>query len=325
MRVLITGGAGFIGSHLSDALLEAGKTVTVLDDLSTGRVENLTYSTSKNGFRFVEGDIRDRALVDAAISDVDIVVHLAARIGMRAVVASPLETMEINARGTECVLEAAVGAGVPAIIASTSEVYGSSTKMPSEESDPICFGSPTVGRWSYACTKAYDEFFAMALHRERGLPIAVVRLFNTVGVRQRGRYGMVLPRFVAQAVRGEPLTVYGDGLQTRCFCSVSDVVGGLITMIERIDRVCGEVFNLGNPEEVTILHLAQQVIEVAASTSGIEFVPFSQAYPAGFQEIMRRVPDISKAAKMLDFHPTLDLHGILSTVIASVHEKEVAV
>ncbi|GAC1391493.1 MAG: GDP-mannose 4,6-dehydratase [Vulcanimicrobiaceae bacterium] len=325
MRILVTGGAGFIGSHLCDALLAAGYEVSVLDDLSAGSQENLAEAGRYSGFTFVQGDIRDRSLVDATMANCDGVVHLAARIGLRAVVSSPLQTMEVNARGTECILESAVTRRLPTIIASTSEVYGHSVKIPSAESDPICFGSPTVGRWSYACTKAYDEFFAMALHNERGLPAVAVRLFNTIGSRQTGRYGMVIPRFVNQALSGEALTVYGDGSQTRCFCSVTDVVGGLMTMLERIDSLAGEVFNLGNPQELSILELAQTVIEVTQSSSRIELVPFSEVYPAGFEEIMRRVPDISKAAGRLQFAPKENLDSILRSVVASVREKEALV
>ena len=322
MRVLITGGAGFIGSHLCDALLSSGHGVTILDDLSTGRLENLHAAQSLAGYRFVEGSICDPQAVESAVADADAVIHLAARIGMQVIVASPLETLEVNAKGSEYVLRAAAKKRVPTIITSTSEVYGHSTKIPSAEADPICFGSPTIGRWSYACAKAYDEFFAMALHAERELPVAVVRLFNTVGPRQTGRYGMVVPRFVAQALRGDPLTVYGDGSQTRCFCSVDDVVAGLIRVLERIDRTAGEVFNLGNPEEMTILSLARKVIEVTSSSSAIDFVPFSTAYPAGFEEIMRRVPDISKARRVLEFAPRVSLDAILTAVVQSMRSKE---
>ena len=321
MRVLITGGAGFIGSHLADALLQAGHGVTALDDLSTGRRENLSLASAHSRFTLVEADIRDAAAVAAAAADCDAIVHLAARIGMRVVVESPLETMEVNARGTETVLDVAGSRRMPVIVASTSEVYGYSTKIPSAETDPICFGAPTIGRWSYACSKAYDEFFALALHRERGTPTAVVRLFNTVGPRQLGRYGMVIPRFVNQALAGERLTVYGDGSQTRCFCYVGDVVKGLISMIERIDRIAGEVFNLGNPHEITILELANRVINAANSSSGIDFIPFGVAYPAGFEEIMRRVPDIEKARRMLSFDPSTDLDGILQSVLPAVGAK----
>ena len=325
MNVLITGGAGFIGSHLSDALLAAGHEVVALDDLSTGRKSNLAHAAQNPRFRFVEGDVRHPAVVEEAMQQCDAVVHLAARIGMRVVVESPLQTMEVNGHGTQRVLESAARRGISALIASTSEVYGYSTKIPSNESDPICFGAPTVGRWSYACSKAYDEFLALAMHREQGLPVSVIRLFNTVGTRQTGRYGMVIPRFVAQALSGAPLSVYGDGSQTRCFCSVTDVVGGLITIIERMDIASNEVFNLGNPRELTILDLAKRVLEITGSSSKIEFVPFSDVYPEGFEEIMRRVPDITKARKLLGFDPRIDLDAILKSVAAGAKEEAVVV
>ena len=262
--------------------------------------------------------MRDEAAVAAAMAGCDAVVHLAARIGLKIIVESPLETIEVNGRGTEVVLTAAARRGLPALTASTSEVYGLTTKFPSEETDPICFGSPTVGRWSYACAKAYDEFYALALHRERGLPVGVVRLFNTVGPRQTGRYGMVIPRFVRQALDGAPLTVYGDGTQTRCFCHVKDVARGFLALLEGIDRIAGEVINLGNPQETSIETLARLVMQKTGSSSGIEYVPFSEAYPVGFEEIMRRVPDIRKARALIDFAPRADLASILDDVIASV-------
>lgn len=318
MKVLVTGGAGFIGSHLCDALLAGGHEAVALDDLSTGSLANLTRLRSNPGLTFVQADVRDEAAVAAAMGSCDAVIHLAARIGLKIIVASPLDTIEVNARGTEVVLAAAARRRLPTLIASTSEVYGLASKYPSEETDPICFGSPTIGRWSYACAKAYDEFYALALHRERQLPVAVVRLFNTVGPRQTGRYGMVIPRFVRQALDGEPLTVYGDGTQTRCFCHVKDVVAGLIAMLARIDRTAGQVINLGNPQETSIEALARLVIEITGSSSEPRHVPFDEAYPAGFEEIMRRVPDISKAHRLLDFTPSADLASILRDVIASV-------
>jgi UDP-glucose 4-epimerase len=318
MKVLVTGGAGCIGSHLADALLAAGHSVLALDDLSTGKLENVEHLRGNARFSFVQADVRDPAAVDAAMASSDGVIHLAARIGLKIIVESPLDTIEVNARGTEVVLAAAAGRKLATVIASTSEVYGLATKFPSVETDPICFGSPTVGRWSYACAKAYDEFYALALHRERGLPVAVARLFNTVGPRQTGRYGMVIPRFVRQALDGEPLTVYGDGDQTRCFCPVSEVVTALIAMLQSMDRIAGDVFNLGNPQETSIEDLARLVIEMTQSSSGIKNVPFQEAYPSGFEEIMRRVPDIAKARAVLGFSPRADLRSILRDVIAGV-------
>jgi UDP-glucose 4-epimerase len=324
VKIFVTGGAGFIGSHLSTALVRAGHEVLAIDDLSTGRIENVAHLMSESGFRLLEGDIRDELLIDDAMRDANIVVHLAARIGLKVIVKSPLDTMQVNAHGSEVVLDAASIYGVPTIIASTSEVYGGATKIPSAESDPICFGSPTIGRWAYACAKAYDEFYALALHRERDFPVVVTRFFNTVGTRQTGRYGMVIPRFVEQALNNEPLTVYGDGSQTRCFCAVEDVVAGLYRIINGIFDFAGQVFNLGSPHEITILDLARRVIELTGSSSQISFVPFSEVYPEGFEEIMRRVPDISKARELLAFDPKTELDAILLNIITNAR-KELAV
>jgi UDP-glucose 4-epimerase len=322
MRVLLTGGAGFIGSHLSDALLAKNHEVVAIDDLSTGSRENLAHLSNNPRHSLIVGDIRDVAALRSAMKGCDAVVHLAARIGLKVIVQSPLDTIRVNATGSEVVIEAAADAGIPILVASTSEVYGLATKIPSEETDPICFGSPTVGRWSYACTKAYDEFYALASSRERKIPTVVIRLFNTVGPRQTGRYGMVIPRFVTQALSGAPLTVYGDGSQTRCFCSVSDVVETLTHVTENARRLSGNVFNLGNPQEISILNLAKRVIEITESTSKIDFVPFVDVYPDGFEEIQRRVPDITKARTMLGFDPKIPLDEILRSVAASVRKKE---
>ncbi len=312
--VVITGAAGFVGSHLADAYLAAGWDVVGLDDLSTGRGENLASAAANPNFRLVVGDVCDDALVGEAIANCDLVVHLAARIGLRLVIDSPLRTLESNAKGTEVVIRRATARRVRTIVASTSEVYGLSTRIPSHEDDPIVFGSPVKGRWSYACSKAYDEFLALANYREKGLPATVVRLFNTAGARQTGRYGMVLPRFVRQALAGEPLTVYGDGRQTRCFCSVRDVARALM-QISGEPQAVGEVINLGNPQEIEIVELARRVIALTKSTSGIEYVPFDDVFGAGFEEIMRRVPDIRKARALLGFEPRVHLDEIIGDVI----------
>ncbi|HEX8805975.1 MAG TPA: GDP-mannose 4,6-dehydratase [Candidatus Aquilonibacter sp.] len=322
MRILVTGGAGFIGSHLAQALLERGDEVVAIDDLSTGSLENIAHLFNNARFSFVESDIRNAAALNSAMSGCDRAVHLAARIGLKIIVESPLETIRVNAGGTEVVLDAASRHGVPVLVASTSEVYGLSTRIPSAESDPICFGSPAVGRWSYACAKAFDEFYALALHRERGLTSVVIRLFNTVGPRQTGRYGMVIPRLVSQALMGEPLTVYGDGTQTRCFCSVDDVTHVLVYLIERAGEFAGEVFNIGNPQETSILALAERVIELTGSSSPISFVPFDVVYPDGFEEIQRRVPDITKARKRLGFRPQASLDDVLISVIDGVKKRK---
>ncbi|HEY6294097.1 MAG TPA: NAD-dependent epimerase/dehydratase family protein [Streptosporangiaceae bacterium] len=316
-RVLITGGAGFIGSTLGDALLALGNEVTALDNLSTGTLANLDHALRHPSFTFIEGDIRNARLVERVVAGYDAVVHLAARIGLRLVIESPTETIESNVRGTEVVLKAAARHGTRTIVASTSEVYGLSTHHPSSESDPITFGSPTRGRWSYACSKACNESLALALQRERGLPATVVRLFNTVGPRQSARYGMVLSRFVRQALSGEPLTVYGDGTQTRSFCHVSDVLDALTTLIDRPVGV-GDVFNIGNPAEITVLDLARTVIARTGSASGITFVPFADVFGDGFEEIERRVPDITKARAELGFSPSRTLESVIDEIARAV-------
>jgi UDP-glucose 4-epimerase len=322
-HVLVTGGAGFIGSHLSDALLACGDRVTALDNLEQGSRENLELAMTSSCFRLVVGDIGDEKLVQRLVREADVVIHLAARIGLKLVIESPAKTLKTNASGTDVVLEAAATYHRRTIVASTSEVYGLATRIPSAEDDPITFGSPAKGRWSYACGKAYDEFLALALARERMLPVTVVRLFNTVGPRQTGRYGMVLPNFVRQALAREPLTVHGDGLQTRCFCYVGDVVGALVAMLDEPSTV-GEVYNLGNPEEVTILELAERVIAAAGAASEITFIPFEEAYESGFEEIVRRVPDITKIRRAIGFAPSATLDQIIASVIDSVREKEYA-
>jgi UDP-glucose 4-epimerase len=320
-RTLITGGAGFIGGHLVRRLLDRGEVVVALDDLSTGSRDNVPAVGEHDRFRLVVGDVRDRRVVDDLVRECDVVVHLAARIGLKLVIGSPLRTMEVNADGTESVLAAASRYGKRTLVASTSEVYGLATKIPSSESDPISFGSPEKGRWSYACSKVFDEFYALALHRERGLPATVVRLFNTVGPKQSAHYGMVIPRFVRQALAGEPLTVYGDGTQTRSFCYVGDVVDALLEIVDR-DETAGKVYNVGNPSEITIVDLAKQVIELTESTSPIEYVPFDVAYSAGFEEIRRRVPDIARARADFGFNPTTTLDAILRDVIDSVRSRK---
>lgn len=312
-RILITGGAGFIGSHLADAFLASGASVVAIDDLSTGKEENLELAMASPRFKLVVGDIRDDALVSSLVRECDTVVHLAARIGMHLVVDSPLKTLEANVDGTQSILRHAAAHNRKILLASTSEVYGLSRTIPSSEDTPIAFGAPTTARWSYACSKAYDEFLAMAHHKENGLPAIVVRLFNTVGPRQTGRYGMVVPRFVRQALQGEPLTVYGDGTQTRCFCHVTDVCGALMKLVDDPNAV-GQVFNIGNPHEVSVLDLAKRVIELTNSSSPIAFVPFNEAYGEGFEEIMRRVPDIAKARFRIGFNPSRTLDDVICDV-----------
>jgi UDP-glucose 4-epimerase len=319
---LITGGAGFIGSTLAKSLIAKGEDVTVLDNLETGNLENLEGVLGHERFHFVKGDICDARLVDELTSKADVVEHLAARIGLQIIIGFAHKTLETNVKGTEIVLEAAAKYGRRTILASTSEVYGLTERIPSAETDPIIFGAPMKSRWSYACGKALDEFWALALHRERNLPVTVVRLFNTVGPRQSARYGMVVPRLVRQALANEPLTVYGDGTQTRCFCYVGDVVDALQNILAD-DRTIGELYNLGNPQECTIVGLAQRIVSLTKSQSKITYVPYTQAYGDGFEEIMRRVPDISKLQSAIGFKPKTSLDDILRSVIGSVQELQI--
>ncbi len=322
-KILITGGAGFIGSHLSDAYLAAGWHVTAVDDLSTGSRANLADALGHERFDLIEGDVCDDDVMKRAVRGCDAVVHLAARIGVKLVVESPLKTLESNVKGTETVLRHAALLSVPTVIASTSEVYGLATKFPSNEEDPVTFGSPTKGRWSYACSKAYDESLALAHHRESGLPAIVVRLFNTVGPRQSTRYGMVLPRLVRQALAAEPLTVYGDGEQTRCFGHVRDAVRGIVVLLDD-PRAIGDVFNLGNPTEISIRDLAAAVIAATGSASVIEYVPFDTAYGEGFEDIMKRIPDISKISALVGFRPQDSAIGTIIGDIVDAQRKLLA-
>lgn len=315
MRILITGGAGFIGSHLSDYLLGQGHHVTIIDDLSTGSMENIREAKENGRFQYCIETIFDKPLLAELIDDAEVVFHLAAAVGVLNIVESPVRTIETNVGGSELVLELAAKKKKRVLIASTSEVYGKSTKFPFSEEDDLVLGPTTKGRWSYACSKAIDEFLALAYHRERKLPVTIVRLFNTVGPRQTGRYGMVLPTFVQQALSGESLTVFGNGEQSRCFTHVDDIVKGLVQCIF-CDAAVGQVFNLGNTEEVTIHALGEKVIEATRSTSAIEYVGYDQAYGAGFEDMQRRVPDISKARQWFGYAPAQSLDDIIESVVA---------
>ena len=314
-RILITGGAGFIGSHLAEALVVAGESVTVIDDLSTGALANLAGLRHQANFRFIQASIRDAGALAQALESVEYVYHLAAAVGVELVVNSPVYTIEDNVRGTEDVLAAAARAGCGVLVTSTSEVYGKSERDCFRESDDLLIGPPTFGRWSYACSKLLDEFLALAYHREKQLPVTIVRLFNTVGQRQTGRYGMVLPRFVQAAVRGEPITIYGDGQQTRCFCHVSDVVRALVEL-RRQPQAVGEVFNIGSTEEVSIRDLAERVQALTASRSELCCVPYDEAYAKGFEDLRRRVPSTAKIQQLIGWQPTKNLAEILRLVIA---------
>jgi UDP-glucose 4-epimerase len=317
MRYLITGGAGFIGSHLSDLLLARGDAVHVLDDLSTGRLENVAHLKVNPSFETTTGSVSDEAVVGELIDGADVVVHLAAAVGVRLIVERPVHAIETNVHCTEVVLAHADRRGKPVLIASTSEVYGKSDALPFREDGDLRMGATDKARWAYACSKAIDEFLAMAYSRERGLPITVARLFNTVGPRQTGRYGMVVPRLVGQALDGEPLSVYGDGTQTRCFCHVADVVQALAALLDE-PGARGGVFNVGATEEISILELARLIIELTGSSSEIRFTPYDRAYGKGFEDMYRRVPDIAKIRTLTGWSP----ERTLEQVIADVAEDE---
>jgi UDP-glucose 4-epimerase len=314
MRHLITGGAGFIGSHLSDELLARGDEVHVLDDLSTGSIENIRHLKGRPGFDYTIESLNNTAIVAELVDDADVVYHLAAAVGVQLIVESPVRTIETNVHCTEIVLAQASKKKKPVFVASTSEVYGKSRDLPYREDGDLMLGPTVRGRWSYACSKALDEFLAIAHWKERKLPTVVGRLFNTVGPRQTGRYGMVIPNFVRQAVADEPLTVFGDGTQSRCFCHVSDVVRALADLMRR-DDAYGEVFNIGADEEISILDLARQVQRMTESKSEITIVPYEEAYEPGFEDMQRRIPDTSKIRSLLGWHPTKSLEEILSDVI----------
>lgn len=309
-HVLVTGGAGFIGSHLVERLLAAGKSVTVIDDFSTGRAENLAAGRACAGLEIVEAKLSQCKELAGHARKSGAIYHLAAAVGVELVMNSPLETIETNLRETQAILDAAGGSGTPVLLASTSEVYGKSTKEAFGEEDDLLIGPPHLGRWSYACSKLMDEFLALAHSKEHGTPVVIARLFNTVGPRQTGRHGMVLPRFIEAARSGRPLKVYGDGSQTRCFCHVADTVEALIRL-QNCAAARGGVFNVGSTEEVSILRLAELVIELTKSASKVEFVPYSSAYAPGFEDMLRRKPIVDKLEKFTGFKPRTSLREII--------------
>ena len=319
MKYLITGGAGFIGSHLTDLLRERDDEVVILDNLSTGNVNNLVGH--ERGVRFVPGSVLDPLLVDELIEECDVVVHLAAAVGVRLIVEKPLHSFQTNIKGSENVLEAALRYRKKVLIASTSEIYGKNLKAPFSEDDDRVLGSTRVLRWGYSTSKAVDEILAFAYHRERGLPTVIVRFFNTVGPRQTGAYGMVIPRLVGQALEGKPLTVYGSGKQSRCFGHVKDVVRAVQLLLDE-PRAEGDVFNIGGTEEVTILDLAHRIRDVIGSSSEIEFVPYDEAYESGFEDMQRRVPDIAKIGGLVGWKPTYDLDQIIADVIDDMKKQQ---
>ena len=315
MRTLITGGAGFIGSHLADRLVTQGDELILLDDLSTGSYDNLTHLLGRPDVEFVLGSILNADLLDGLVARADRVFHLAAAVGVQLIVEKPLESLQTNIRGSELVLEKAHKYTTPILVTSTSEIYGKNTSDLLHEEDDRILGSPLKSRWSYSEAKAIEEILAYTYWREKGLPTVIVRLFNTVGPRQTGRYGMVIPRFVTQAIRGEPITVYGDGTQSRCFCHVTDVVDTLTRLLEE-PEARGRVFNLGGTEEVTMLELAERIVARTGSESSVRLVPYDQAYEEGFEDMQRRVPDIARVRKLVGFDPTHDLDAIIDDVVA---------
>jgi UDP-glucose 4-epimerase len=314
MRVFITGGAGFIGSHLADHYVVAGNHVTILDNFSTGSKINIAHLEGK--VTTVDGDIRNIELVESLTKDADLVLHMAAALGVNTILESPLESMSTNITGSEVVLNAAAKFNKRIIIASTSEIYGKNPKQPLSETDDRVVGAPQKIRWTYSDAKAIEEAMAFALYQEKKLHVTTVRLFNTVGPRQTGRYGMVVPRFVHAALKNEPITIYGDGTQSRVFCHVADAVRA-ITTLAATDSTIGDVFNVGGSGEVTIKELAEQVLSTTGSSSAITYTPYLNAYPAGFEDIQRRVPDISKIKSAINWAPTKDLQQIISDIAAS--------
>jgi len=314
LRILITGGAGFIGCHLAEHLLSLGDEVWAVDDLSTGAIENIEHLRANPKYHYQTGSIMDAAALAELVDRCDVVFHLAAAVGVRLIVESPVRTIETNIRGTEIVLDLANKKKKLVVIFSTSEVYGKSAKVPFCEDDDLVMGATVKGRWSYACSKAIDEFLALAYWKEKKLPVIVVRLFNTVGPRQTGRYGMVLPNFVRQALAGEPITVYGTGQQSRCFGYVGDVVEALGKLI-RTPQAVGEVFNLGSNQEVSIEALARRVKELTGSASEIRYIPYEQAYEEGFEDMLRRVPSLEKIARFIGYRPKTTLDQIIEKVV----------
>jgi UDP-glucose 4-epimerase len=317
MRALITGGAGFIGSHLAGRLHSSGWEVSVIDDLSTGSMTNIRQLKHEPRFQYVIDTVMNRPLLAELVDDCDVVFHLAAAVGVRLIVESPVRTLHTNVRATEMVLEAASKKKKKVILTSTSEVYGKSEHIPFQESDDLIIGPPVCGRWSYACSKALDEFLAVAYSRERQVPAVIGRLFNTVGPNQTGMYGMVLPRFVSQALRNEPITIYGDGTQTRCFGWVGDVVGALVKLAQ-LTIVDSLVFNIGSDEEVSINELAHLVKQTTGSRSPLQYIPYEQAYGKDFEDMQRRVPDLTRIRATIGYAPTKTLREIVQAVVLSL-------
>ncbi len=315
MEVLVTGGAGFIGSHLCEALLKRGDDVWVVDDLSTGRFENIAHLEDDPRFHYTIDTILDERMVGEVTAKVDVVFHLAAAVGVAHIIDNPLKSLETNIRGTESVLQAANDGKKKVILFSTSEIYGKANEQPCKETDDRILGATTIARWGYSSSKAIDEFLALAYHREKQLPIVIVRCFNTCGPRQTGQYGMVIPRFVKQALLNHPITVYGDGKQTRCFGDVSDVVRAVITLSDE-PAANGEVFNVGSNTPISIEELAFKIKELTGSSSPVEYVPYDKAYEQGFEDMRRRIPDLTKLRDLIGYEPKISLDQLLERVVA---------
>lgn len=320
MKILVTGGAGFIGSHLTERLLELGHEVDVIDDLSTGNRANLRASEASDRFRYIHGSVLDESLMYTLMDRCEMVYHLAAAVGVDLIVRMPVRTIETNIKGTEVVLDIARKFSKRVLIASSSEVYGKNEKVPFHEDDDCTLGSTVFSRWSYACSKAIDEFLGLAYHNQFGLPVLIVRFFNTVGERQTGQYGMVIPRFVRAALSGDPLQVYGDGKQTRCFTYVKDVVNGIITLAND-PKAYGRVYNIGSQEEISIEELARKVIELTKSKSKIQYVPYEKVYHQAFDDLRRRVPSLEKIKKQIGYQQTINLEEMLGRIIDHIRSE----
>jgi UDP-glucose 4-epimerase len=319
MRILITGGAGFIGSHLAEVLLKAGNQVTIIDDLSTGKIENFAHLRRQPNFHFAIETIMNETVMDRLVSECDHIYHLASAVGVELIVNNPVEVIERCILGTDMVLRIANRYKRRVLITSTSEIYGKNSKVPFSENDDRLVGPTTKSRWSYSCSKAIDEFLALAYYKEKKLPVVIVRLFNTVGPRQTGQYGMVIPRFVAAALYNQPIRVYGDGTQSRCFCYVGDVTNALVELMNH-PKAEGQIFNVGSTEEISILELANKVKQMTGSRSEIVLVPYDEAYESGFEDMARRVPDIGKIQELIGWKPTVGLEETLETVVVDLRK-----
>ena len=320
MKVLVTGGAGFIGSHLAEELCVQGNQVHIIDDLSTGNIENIEHRKGEKNFHYLIDSIQNYQIMAELIDKCDVIYHLAAAVGVRLIVESPVRTIETNIAGTEIVLNLANKKKKKVIITSSSEVYGKSNNLPFKENGDLVLGPTYKGRWSYACSKAIDEFLAIAYYKEKKLPVVIVRLFNTVGPKQTGAYGMVIPTFIKQALSNQPITVYGDGKQSRCFAHVKDVIRGIIELSHH-PKAIGDIFNVGSTEEITIEELANLVKKITQSDSKIAYIPYDDAYEEGFEDMRKRVPDITKIHNLTGFKPTTNIDGIIKSVIEYLRSK----